>query len=70
MAAAYKQLGLLGEAVVTCNVLPKDLAGDFVLHRGALGPLIVYSTKLHSLFSSKHAAEFVNFLSDENSDDL
>ncbi len=70
VAAAYKQLGLLEDSVVTCNVLPKDLAGDFALRRGALGPLIVYSTKLHSLFSSKHAVEFVGFLGeDENSAD-
>ncbi len=71
VAAAYKQLGLLGEAVVTCNVLPKDLAGDFALQRGSLGPLIVYSAKLHGLLSSKHAAEFAAFVGndDENSSD-
>ena len=53
VAAALKQLELVPESLVSCNVLPKDLAGDFPLIRGALGPLMVYAPKTHTLMSGK-----------------
>jgi hypothetical protein len=60
VAAGFKHLGLLGEEIITSNVLPKDIASsDFVLKRGSLGPCIYYSTKLHNLLqqSGKRSSE-------------
>jgi hypothetical protein len=53
VAAALKQLELLPDSLVSANVLPKDLAGDFPLLRGALSPLTLYAPKLHTLMSGK-----------------
>lgn len=63
VAAAYKQLQLLPESVVTCNILPKDIAtSDLGMIRGSLSPLISYSGKVYNMLKQtgplKQAARF------------